>query len=150
MTLRVCCLIIASGFTAVLLGQPVYGASAPQSGLWEVSTKRERVGVTTPQATRTRCITEKQASELGTQPSVITSAGPAGPNCKFADWQKTPDGVTWRLQCPGPLAAEQTGRYVFDTAQHFTATFNTSVSIPGRERTSVLTIEARRIGECPK
>ena len=46
--MRACCLIIASGFAAVLLGQPVYGANAPQPGLWEVSTKRERAGVTTP------------------------------------------------------------------------------------------------------
>lgn len=125
-------------------------ADRPQPGLWEVITKHERDGVGKTDPAKQRCITAEQARTFGTREAVPAANSRNGMTCKLADWQTLPDGASWRIACDGPLAAEQKGRYVFDTAQHFTSTMTTTVSTPGRERVSVLTIESRRIGECPK
>lgn len=132
------------------LGAAAQAADRPQPGLWEVITRHERGGVGKTDPVKQRCITAAQASAFGSRDAVPVGNSRNGMSCKLADWQTHPDGTSWRITCDGPLAAEQTGRYVFDSADHFTTTMTTTVSTPGRERVSVLSIESRRIGECPK
>ncbi len=142
---------LAFGLAMVLaIGGAARAADRPQPGLWEVITKHERDGVGRTDPAKQRCITAEQAKSFGSRDAVPVANSRNGMSCKLADWQTHPDGVSWRIACSGAMAAEQTGRYVFDSATHFTTTMTTTVSTPGRERVSVLTIESRRIGECPK
>lgn len=140
---------VAFGLALALAIGGAQAADRPQPGLWEVITKHERAGVGKTDPLKQRCITAEQAKSFGSR-EAIPAGDRNGMTCKLADWQAHPDGTSWRIACSGAMTAEQTGRYVFDSAQHFTATMTTTVSTPGRERVSVLTIESRRIGECPK
>ncbi|MBS0534129.1 MAG: DUF3617 family protein [Proteobacteria bacterium] len=143
------CLALGLAMALAIVGA-ARAADRPQPGLWEVITKHERGGVGKSDPAKQRCITAEQAKSFGSRDAVPVANSRNGMTCKLADWQAQPDGTSWRIACTGAVAAEQTGRYVFDSAQHFTATMTTTVSTPGRERVSVLTIESRRIGECPK
>jgi len=144
------CFVVGFVLSNAHLVLPAEAVDKPQPGLWEVITKHERDGVGRTDPAKQRCITAEQARTFGTREAVPVANSRNGLTCKLADWQSNPDGANWRIACDGPLAAEQRGRYVFDSAQHFTSTITTTVSTPGRERVSVLTIESRRIGECPK
>jgi len=144
------CLAFGLAVVFAIGGGAARAADRPQPGLWEVITKHERGGVGKTEPAKQRCITAEQAKNFGSRDTVPVANSRNGMTCKLADWQANADGVSWRIACSGAMTAEQSGRYVFDAAQHFTTTMTTTVSTPGRERVSVLTIESRRIGECPK
>ena len=121
-----------------------------QPGLWEVSGKSERGGVITPRATRTKCITPEKAKDISSRTSIEFSLSRGSESCKTVDSQKTANGMTWRLQCAGLITAEQTGSFVFDSPQHYTILLKTTATTGRRTLTSTLTVEGRRIGECPR
>jgi hypothetical protein len=142
-------LMLGLGFITVSQTE-CYAANAPQPGLWEVTSKKERAGAITEEPNRTQCISAEQSREFGSRSSITASGSRKGLTCSISDWQKFPDGMSWRLRCIGAISAEQEGRYVFTTPRHYTAEFISTVTIPGRRMSSKVMIEATWIGECPK
>lgn len=121
-----------------------------QPGLWEVSSKSERDGVVTTRPTKTQCITPEKAKEASGRTSIEFSISRGSETCKIVDSQKTDKGMNWRMQCAGPIPAEQTGSSLFDSPQHYTTITKTTATAARKTLTSTMTVEGRRIGECPK
>jgi len=143
-------LLISAGATLLILAALPAKAVDLQPGLWEVSGKTERDGVITPRPMRTKCITPEKAKDISRRPSIEFSPSRGSESCKTVDSQKTVNGMTWRLQCAGLITAEQTGSFVFDSPQHYTILLKTTATAGRRTQTSTLTVEGRRIGECPQ
>jgi hypothetical protein len=124
-----------------------------QPGQWEISTKRERDGVVETRPSRTMCITPEKARQITKQ---ISKAFPTNEfsshstTCKILDVKETDREVTWRAQCTGLFPAEQSGRYVIDSPEHYTSTVRSSVNSGQKTLSSTLTTQGRRTGECPK
>ena len=136
-------------FALILTGVPALAVEL-QPGLWEVSSRSERAGVVQARPAKTRCLTPEKAREAATQTSMDLSKGGRGEGCKTVESRKTDNGLTWRMQCVGLIAAEQTGSFAVENPQRYTAVLKTTATIGSRSLTSTLTVEARRIGECPK
>ena len=66
-----------------------------------------------------RCVTEAQSQEFGSRSSISVDSGPKGMTCTVAEWRRTADGVTWRLQCAGAFPVEQDGHYAFEIRAAF-------------------------------
>jgi hypothetical protein len=121
-------------------------AAEPQPGLWEIHQTVEPDGTARP--TRTRCIDAEQASQFAELPSREATVGLA--TCKSVDLHKTDNGMTWTTQCP-PLPLRIAASYLVDTPQHYTLRFRREMLVHGQVlASSTVTIEGRRIGECPK
>jgi hypothetical protein len=140
-------LVFAGIFCLALVGVPAKAIDL-QPGLWEISSKSERGGVVKVRPTKTRCITPEQAKEFASR-APYEKAG-ISESCKTADLKQTGNATSWRVQCTGKLPMETSVSYTFDTPQHYTAMFKTTVTLMGTAASSTLTLEGRRIGECPK
>lgn len=145
-------LIAASAASVAVITLPAKAVDL-QPGQWEVSTKRERDGVVTQRPMRATCITPEKAKQITEEigkalPTSQTST--RSTTCQILDRKTTDKEVTWRMQCTGLFPAEQTGRYVVDSPQHYTSTVHSSVKVNQKTLSSTLTTEGRRIGECPK
>jgi hypothetical protein len=150
-------LICAGVAVALPIGMPATAVEM-QPGLWEVTVKAERGGVTTARPTKTRCITPEQARAAGSRTSIDLNGGTStalrsrsgGETCKIVQSQKVGDVMTWRMQCAEPMRAEQIGRFAIDNPQHYTIVLKTMATVAQRSVTSTLTTEGRWIGECPR
>ncbi len=140
-------LIAVSATFLALAGVPAKAVDL-QPGLWEVSSKSERGGVVKARPTKTRCITPEQAREFVNR----TPYEKTGTNesCKSADLKQAGNTMSWRIQCTGKLPMETSASYTFDNPQHYTAVFKTTVTVMGKTTSSTLTVQGRRLGECPK
>jgi hypothetical protein len=140
----------AGVFAVVMLFAVSARAIDLQAGLWEISTKHERDGVTIPAPMRTKCIAPEQAKIISERAFPPAEFNRQGRTCKVSDLHKTDKEMTWRIECSGLFPAEQTGRYVVDSPQHYMSELKSSVKLPTKTLSSTVTNEGRRIGECPK
>jgi type II secretory ATPase GspE/PulE/Tfp pilus assembly ATPase PilB-like protein len=143
-------LLICAGVTSPGLAAMPAQAVELQPGLWEVTSKSERDGVIKQRPTKTDCITPEKAKEASRRTSIELGISRGSESCKVVGTQKTDNGMTWRMQCVGPISGEQTGSYVIHSPQHYTAVANTITTAGRRALTSTLTVEGRRTGECPQ
>ena len=121
-------------------------AAEPQPGLWEIH--KSFSGTSTPRPVRTRCISAEQASHFAELPSREVRVGPA--LCKSFELDKTDNGTTWTTLCPS-LPFRFAASYVGDTPQHYIWMFRREIMLAGQPiASSTVTIEGKRIGECPK
>lgn len=136
------CATVGLGFAPAL-------AVEPEPGLWEVQKSVARAGASELRPLRTRCISAEQASRLAQPPAPnVTAIGAA--TCKTFDLHKTNTGITWTTQCPS-LAFRLIASYVGDTSQHYVWTFRRETVLVGQVlASSTVTIEGKRVGECPK
>ncbi len=141
---------IACAFAAalVLAAGVALAADAPQPGQWEIASKTERNGVVKTRPLRTICMTPEKARDFGArlQRDLITATG----TCKSIEPRKTDTGMSWSIQCAPEMPLRATASYAFDGPQHYVATVKSETSFAGKTLVSTLTIEGRRIGECPK
>ncbi len=143
-------LLICAGATSLGLTAVPAKAVELQPGLWEISTKQERDGAVTQRPTRNKCITSEQAKTISSRAFLAGEFRLRGRTCKIIDQHQTDKEITWRMECPGLFPAEQAGRHVVDSPQHYTSELKSSVKLPGKTMSSTLTVEGRRIGECPQ
>ena len=123
-------------------------AAEPQPGLWEIHRTIEGGGTSTVRPTRTRCVTAAQVSQFAQMASHEVTVGPA--TCQNLDLHQTETGMTWTTQCP-TLPVRIAASYVVDSPQHYIWTFRRDIIVAGHVlATSTVTIDGRRIGECPK
>jgi len=141
-------LLICAGATSLGLTAVPAKAVELQPGLWEMTSKTERAGVVKARPTKTRCITPEQVKAFVDRAPYQKTG--TDQSCKSADLKQAGDKMSWRIQCTGKLPMETNASYTFDNPQHDTALFRTTVTIMGKTASSTLTVEGRRIGECPK
>src|SRR5665647_576087 len=134
--------VIVGTAILVMAGLPAIAAEM-QPGLWEVTSKSERDGVVKTRPTKTQCITPEKAKEAGSRTSIELNMSRGSETCKIVDSKKTDNGMTWRMQCAGPIPAEQTGSSVFDSPQHYTTVTKTTATAARKTLTSTMTAEGR-------
>ncbi len=132
---------------AVLLPAPVSAAETLQAGLWQLTSKRERDGVTTERPPVTRCITPEQAKDMPRQSPPDMAKNP---NCSTSDFKHSGNTVSWHMQCTGTPAVDTGVEYTVADPQHYAATFKTTVTLGKSTTSSVLHVQGTRTGECPK
>lgn len=119
-----------------------------QPGLWELAGKSDRDGVTTARPTTTRCITPELAKRFGL---AAFQQQKQNSTCSVFDWRATANGAQWRIRCfISSVPIETAASYEADSPQHYKAEFKSSVTIAPMTERSTMTLEGRRIGECPK
>jgi hypothetical protein len=110
--------LIGLAFGAIaLLSTVAAHAADPQPGLWKISAKSERNGVTVGERSLDSCITADAARSL-TQAKLDQQFDPRN-ECKAVDEQRVGNSLSWRVQCTGPVPAETRGLFVFDTPDHY-------------------------------
>ncbi|MBI4273101.1 MAG: DUF3617 family protein [Rhizobiales bacterium] len=128
---------------------PAHAADGPQPGMWKMAVKVTYEGrqaiVAREQST---CITPELAKRQ--QEGEAGPASSPGQNCKRVNFQRTANGMTMRFQCAGELAMDTTMTYTYDSPRHYTVVMNSTGKRGGATIKSITTIDARRVGECPK
>jgi hypothetical protein len=123
-------------------------AAEPQPGLWEIHKTYDSGGTSKKRPVKTWCMSAERAAHFSQLPSREVTVGPGV--CKSFELSKTDNGTTWTTQCPS-LPFRMAASYVGDTPQHYVWTFRREIIVAGqRLATSTVTIEGKRIGECPK
>ncbi len=125
-----------------------FAANEPQSGLWRLTSKTERAGVVKVLEPVSRCITPQQAKDAANfvpRPIHITNE-----SCRHSDEKKTANGKSWRTICTGAVQLESDVSYALESSQRFTAQFRTTSVVARKMSTSTYTVEAQRIGDCPR
>lgn len=142
-------LIACSSVIGIMAAASVtLAADAPQPGQWEVASKSERRGTVTTRPLRVYCMTPDKARDFVArmQRDLTTATG----TCKSIDPRKTDTGMSWSIQCAPEMPLRATASYTFEGAGHYIATVKSEATFAGKTLRSTLTIEGRRIGECPK
>ena len=123
--------------------------------MWLTTTVRDRDGVVTQLPPRTKCVTQEMLKQSPASkgedfglPALLKNRFDI--SCKALDRKWSGPQLTWRIECTGLFPAEQTGRMTVENPQRYTQELKSSVKLPVKTLHSVLTVEARRIGECPK
>lgn len=127
-------------------------------GLWELTTQVEQNGAGSTRPQRSRCVTAEAAEAARTKSDFDISAHAkkslnsrfGRDACKLTDEKNSRDLISWRLQCTGKSSAEQEGVARFDSPEHYTLAIRTSMTSAGKTVTSVVKVEGRHRGECPK
>jgi hypothetical protein len=134
------------------------GAVDLAPGFWELTTKFESEGDVSERPSRSRCISATAAAAARTVESFALSAGAVAKleakfgkdACKLIETRNSTDSFSWWLGCAGNPGADQTGIASFDGPKHFTIEIRTVLRADGHSRSSVVTLEGRHMGECPK
>ena len=131
---------------ALLLASRAARAAEPQPGWWEV---KVRTGSPAGQreTVNTSCVTPEHTK------NIATGFGPAeNPStaCKRTSYNWDGTKITLQVQCQMPNSTSVGDMvYVFDTPTHYTATMTNKISLRGQNIVSTMTMEGRRLGECP-
>ena len=142
------CLRRAGAAALLCFAGAAHAADAPEPGLWEITTRSERNGVAREPRTRTHCIMPDRAPDFMSR-AEANFAKVLGP-CTSIDRRKTENGSSWRIQCSAELPIQADASYAFQSAQHYVATLRSRLTLPGETANSTITVEGKRIGECPK
>lgn len=122
-------------------------AEGPQPGLWKVTTKTQVPGAPARESSHTSCVTAEMAKNPG---SDFTRAETSPrPDCKRTQ-QYAGSKLTWKIECTGQNAMTGEGSLTFDGPQHYSGSFQVSVSAAGRQMSFATTLEGQRVGECTK
>ena len=134
-------------FAAVLLLAFDVRAAEPQPGWWEVKIKS-----TSPsgphEVVNNNCITAEHTK------NIANGFGPAenpGTSCTRLNYKWDGTRITFQMQCKMPNStSEGDVTYVFDTPTHYTATMTNKISVRGQSIVTTMTMEGRRVADCPK
>jgi hypothetical protein len=138
--------VLAAALLLAFIFVPYARAVEPRPGLWEV--KIRTGGPSDPRETvNTSCVTPEHTK------NIATGFGPAeqpGSSCTQANYKWDGTKITYQIQCKMPNStSEGDVTYVFDTPTHYTATMKNKISVRGQNIVSTITMEGRRLGECP-
>lgn len=122
-------------------------AAEPQPGWWEVKVKINVPGAPREQVS-TSCITAEHTKNIATG---FTPAQDQSPNCTRTSYKWDGTRITIQVQCKMQNSTSVGDMvYDFDTPTHYTATMTNRISMRGQNVVSVMTMEGRRVGDCPK
>jgi hypothetical protein len=118
-------------------------ASPMREGSWEVSIKMNIPGMPeAPAMKQTQCVTAAMLKD----PSSAIPKGPAA-DCKVTDYKFTADTATYKLACTQPAAITAVGQMKYAGPDSYTGTLTMDM---GGGPQLVLSMEGKRIGDCPK
>jgi hypothetical protein len=125
-------------------------AEGPQPGLWKLTTKSLIPGAPMAENSHTACITPDMVEDPGSafvRYSALPNAAQRG--CHQTH-HFTGITLSWSMMCTGKSPMSGSGAMTFDSPHHYTGTFTTTGSDPGRPMTVTTTMEGQRVGECDK
>jgi hypothetical protein len=139
-------LAFAAALLLAFILVPDARAAEPQPGWWEV-----KVRTATPAGPRetvnTSCVTPEHTK------NIATGFGPAenpSTSCKRANYKWDGTRITFQIQCKMTNStSEGDVTYIFDTPTHYTATMKNKISLSGQDIDMTMTMEGRRLSECP-
>jgi hypothetical protein len=137
---------VAASMLSIIL-VPGVRAAEPQPGWWEVKIKS-----TSPsgphEVVNNNCIRPEHTKNIATG---FSPAENPGTSCTQANYKWDGTRLTYKIQCKMPNStSEGDVIYVFDTPAHYTATMTNKISVRGQSIVTTMTMEGRRVGDCPK
>ena len=138
------CVFILS--VSALAASPATAAEKMQPGLWKMKMTRDVGGQAAPAQEVTQCIKPDQVM----QPETMSPGQQKTPNCKMLDLKTEGNKTSFRTVCSGPREIEMVSTITYLSPQHYTSVMRTTGTSGGRPINSTMTIDAQRIGDCPK
>jgi hypothetical protein len=133
---------------AVLLAIAVSATLAAQSsspmreGLWEVAMKINLPGMEgAPPMKQTQCVTAAMLKD----PASAMPSGPGG-DCKISDYKLANNIATYKLTCTQPAAINAVGELKYAGTDTYTGTLTFDMG----GQNMILSLDAKRTGDCPK
>lgn len=122
-------------------------AEAPEPGRWRVITTTLS-GPPGPPQVAMRCLSPEQVADLGKTfgPQVST----VNSDCERTEFEFSPSGLKWRLQCRGQLNIDVAGQFEFESATRYSAMVVTRATMADLVvQNNMVSIDAERVGDCP-
>ena len=95
----------------------------------------------------TSCITAEHTKNIATG---FSPAENPSTTCTRTSYKWDGTRITIQVQCKMQNSASVGEMvYIFDTPTHYTATMTNKISVRGQNIVSTMTMEGRRVGECP-
>ena len=134
-------------FAAVLLFTPDARAAEPQPGWWEVKIKS--MGPSGPhEVVNNNCVTPEHTKNIATGFSPVENPGTS---CTQVNYKWDGTRLSFQIRCDiQGSKSEGEMVYVFDTPTHYTATMTNKISVRGQSIVTTMTMEGRRVADCPK
>lgn len=117
------------------------GSSPMREGQWEVTIKMNMQGVEMPLPAQTQCVTKEQLKDP--QAAVFKDAGS---DCKVSDYKLAGSTATYTLSCTKPQPMTAKGEISYAGSDSYKGTLN--MNMGGQQ--IAMSMNARRIGDCPK
>ncbi len=137
----------AAALLLALILVPEARAAEPQPGWWEVKIKS-----TSPsgphEVVNNNCIKPEHTKNIATG---FSPAQNPGTSCTQVNYKW--DGTTLSFQIRCDLQGNKSEGemvYVFDTPTHYMATMKNKISVRGQSIVTTMTMEGRRVADCPK
>ena len=140
-------LAFAAALLFAIIPVPDARAAEPHPGWWEVKIKS--AGPSGPhEVVNNYCIRPEHTKNIATG---FSPAENPGTSCTQVNYKWDGTRLTYQIQCKMPNStSEGDVIYVFDTPTHYTATMTNKISVRGQSIVTTMTMEGRRVGECPK
>lgn len=129
-------------------------AAQPQPGQWRVVTKMTMSGLPAglpglgaQENTQMQCVTPEMAQDP--KKWKTPDGGGGVQNCTY---KNTVNGNVIGIQatCSGNPPSTVKGTLTFDSPTHYRGAINSSISVSGMAMQVQITMDGRRVGECPK
>jgi hypothetical protein len=123
-------------------------AAGLEPGYWKIISTPVVNGATAPPQTKMLCLSPDEAIDL--EKLFAPRMATVNSDCERSENELTPTSLKWRLTCTGQMTMDVAGVFMFDTPQHYSAEVTTKGSIAGQSMETRVTIDAERVGECPR
>jgi hypothetical protein len=146
----VCFMKNVSAVVAIWVGLaavPVIAADGIQPGLWKITTVAVNNGMKMPPQTNERCLTAEQANDLAD--TFSPRFGGMNTTCQRAQYAKTEQKLTWRLECRGQFNMDSAAEFTFFSPLRYTAVISTKGWIGDQQLSDTqVTLEGEYVGAC--
>lgn len=146
----VCFMKSVSAVVAIWVGLaavPVIAADGIQPGLWKITTVAVNNGMKMPPQTNARCLTAEQANDLAD--TFSPRFGGMNTTCQRAQYAKTEQKLTWRLECRGQFNMDSAAEFTFFSPLRYTAVISTKGWIGDQQLSDTqVTLEGEYVGAC--
>jgi hypothetical protein len=144
---RVACGLVAGALLLIAVA-PALAEVQLQPGLWQETETGSENGRPAKSETSTRCMTAEEAA----QPSkAVVFDAELRKHCRTLDFKRDGDVLTIRLQCGQQAFSVNIGAtFTFHSPQHYSGVMKLAIRLGRIKLSTDKTIDARRIGACPK
>ena len=122
-------------------------ADGIQPGLWKITSAVLNNGTQMPPQTNTRCLTAEQAGDLAD--TFSPRFGGVNTTCQRAQYEKSEQKLTWRLECRGQLNMDSAAEFIFASPLRYTAVISTKGWMGNQQiMDTQVTLEGEFVGAC--
>ncbi len=121
-----------------------------QAGQWQTVETIAVNGKAEPPKADVSCMTAEEAKSPEKALAAVDKETKA--QCKTFDVQRTPGGITFRMQCGNPKdgAMNIAADFAFQSPQQYSGVLKSAMTFNNQTITTDIKIESKRIGECKK